>query len=383
MPSALHALLPRPRLRELDHVAVATSAERTWEVVRGSDLYDVRMVRALFAARTLPERVGDWLRGSPFAAAPRSAHLDEIVSDRSGFHCLADVPGREFVAGAIGKFWQPTIPFVPTSAATFRDFHEPGFGKVAWALQVHPRAGGGSWITFDLRVDATDDEAWRSFLPYWTLIGRFSRLIRRVLLRHLADRLGAPIADPERGLAGDDILPDAGISRTDSITIDAPAWAVWPWLVQMGARRGGWYSIDALDNGGVASAPYVMPELQHIAVGDILPATPSSDVGFAVLSVAPERHLVLGSPRLLSASRQSWPPTTGMLGARYDVTWAFVLEPIGEDATRLVVRVRAAHPPSLTTDVVRPALLAMHGVMEHAQLRNLKRRAEELVQQHT
>jgi len=204
-----------------------------------------------------------------------------------------------------------------------------------------------------------------------------------VLLRHLAERLGSPTGDSERALAGDDILANAGISRTDSILIDAPPWAVWPWLVQMGARRGGWYGIDALENGGVASAPQVIPELQHIAIGDIVPAAPTSDSGFAVLAVAPARHLVLGSPRLLSSSRQSWPPTTGVLGARYDVTWAFVLEPVGEDATRLAVRVRATPPPSLTTEVVRPALLAVHGVMERAQLRNLKRRAEELAQQHT
>jgi hypothetical protein len=67
-----------------------------------------------------------------------------------------------------------------------------------------------------------------------------------------------------------------------------------------------------------------------------------------------------------------------MFGARYAVTWAFLLEPIGEDATRLVVRVRAEVEPGFRNDLARPAILSAHAIMEHAQLRNLKTRAEAL-----
>ena len=85
------------------------------------------------------------------------------------------------------------------------------------------------------------------------------------------------------------------------------------------------------------------------------------------------RALVLGSPSLLPhPATKPW----GMLGARYDSTWAFALEPIGDDATRLVVRVRASYEPSASMTVAKPALLAVHEIMEHAQLRNIKARAE-------
>ena len=85
--------------------------------------------------------------------------------------------------------------------------------------------------------------------------------------------------------------------------------------------------------------------------------------------------LVLGSPSLgpgASAARGRF----GMFGVNYLVTWAFVLEPIGAGATRLLVRVRGTREPGLRASLTRIGMLAIHTVMEHAQLRNLKRRAE-------
>jgi hypothetical protein len=65
-----------------------------------------------------------------------------------------------------------------------------------------------------------------------------------------------------------------------------------------------------------------------------------------------------------------------MLGARYQGTWAFVLEPIGDTATRLVVRVRGRMQPGARATFARVALRPIHELMERTQLRNLKRRAE-------
>ena len=70
---------------------------------------------------------------------------------------------------------------------------------------------------------------------------------------------------------GDDILSDAHAQLTHATTIDAPPGDVWPWLLQMGCQRAGWYSWDALDNAGLRSADRIIPELQHLAVGDVLP----------------------------------------------------------------------------------------------------------------
>jgi proline iminopeptidase len=244
----------------------------------------------------------------------------------------------------------------------------PGWGKLAWSIAVAPRGQDGSWITFDLRVDAFGPDAWRRFVRYWTLIGPFSRAIRRALFRRYRAVLGAAPPENSQLLPSDEVLPSAGEQITHSVFIEAPPARVWPWLVQMGCRRGGWYSWDQLDNAGVPSADRVIPNLQHIAVGDILPATPQGDDGFAVLRVDPERELTLGSPNLLPGGK-SW-------GTPYDATWSFDLEPVGSDATRLIVRTRATLQPGAKTKVMSAVMPLLHDFMERKQLRTLKQRIE-------
>ena len=92
----------------------------------------------------------------------------------------------------------------------------------------------------------------------------------------------------------------------------------------------------------------------------------------AVLRMEPERLLLLGSPTLLpGVSRQDGASPS------WQVSWAFVLLPIGGDATRLVVRVRAEAEPSARALLTRPLLGLAHEIMEREQLRNLARRAEQ------
>ena len=67
---------------------------------------------------------------------------------------------------------------------------------------------------------------------------------------------------------GAGLVPDGERGPTMAVTIDAPPDRVWPWLVQMGGDRGGWYSWDNLDNAGRPSAQRVHPEWQDLAVGD-------------------------------------------------------------------------------------------------------------------
>ncbi len=176
-------------------------------------------------------------------------------------------------------------------------------------------------------------------------------------------------ADERLALPGDDRLPAARAQATHHIDIDAPPERVWPWLVQMGCRRGGWYSFDRLDNAGVASADRIIPELQTLAVGDLVPMRPKDRGGVAVLVLEAPHVLVLGTPSLLPDGPSSRP---GVPRA----TWAFSLEPIGDGRTRLAVRVRADYEPSLVATLLRPIVGAMHEVMERKQLRTLKERAE-------
>ena len=139
---------------------------------------------------------------------------------------------------------------------------------------------------------------------------------------------------------------------------------VWPWLAQMGGGRAGWYSYDAIDNGGHPSAERIDPELQQLKAGDIFPFLPGSPDGFVVLACAPGRSLLLAA--------------LGPNGAPV-VTWAFVLEPCRAGSTRLLVRVRASKtyqfhrlPPWLLKRIVPPG----HFLMERRQLLGIARRAE-------
>jgi pimeloyl-ACP methyl ester carboxylesterase len=170
-------------------------------------------------------------------------------------------------------------------------------------------------------------------------------------------------------LPGDDLLPAARAEVTHHVDIQARPEDVWPWLVQMGRRRGGWYSWDLLDNGGERSADRIIPELQQLAVGDFVPVKAKGGDGFTVLVLEPPRALVLGDRSLLPG------------GARPDphaprATWAFVLEPLGPAATRLRVRVRAEYERSLAASLLRPLVGALHELMERKQLRTLKQRVE-------
>jgi proline iminopeptidase len=95
-----------------------------------------------------------------------------------------------------------------------------------------------------------------------------------LLIRPRLLRWGATDEEVSRPYPGAELVPGGSRGATNAITIDAPPARVWPWLVQIGYGRGGWYSWDRLDNFGRASADRIHPEWQQIAVGDRLPSDP-------------------------------------------------------------------------------------------------------------
>ena len=196
--------------------------------------------------------------------------------------------------------------------------------------------------------------------------------VSRARLRNL----GATEDEIRRALPGDEIIPDARTRSTMAITIDAPRWAVWAWLAQMGIGRGGWYSYDRLDNAGVPSAEKIAREWQHLHVGDRMPSRADCKAWFEVVVVEHERVLVLRAPLTIPGGR----PYDSLAGRpRWfsDSTWAFVLERGEQVRTRLIVRTRAAARPGLPLGLVNVAFWdPAHLIMERRQLINLRRRAE-------
>lgn len=368
--SVLDRLIPTPAMVEIDRAELAVDAGRAWKAVRDLDLAQSPLARALFGIRTIPDR----LRGRKPQLRLR---LDDLVStpEQPGFQILVDDPPREIAAGAIGKVWHLAIPFVHvTNAQTFKAFSEPDFVKVAWALRVVPQSERSTCLEFELRVDATDEEAWKKFRRYFRLIGFGSHFIRRTLLAQLERDLGTPEAvQNERPLPGDELIPDAEGQFTHSIVIGARPKKIWPWLIQMGCQRAGFYSLDRLDNAGIPSAREIHPDLQQLKVGDKIPSTPTGDDYFEVLRLEEAGLLVLGG--LFDVEAQEQIAFNAPRPKKFwHVTWAFVLEPLEGGRTRLYARARGAFPPSGRFHAlwIRP----VHHLMQAAQLHNLAARAE-------
>jgi hypothetical protein len=365
----LESLLPFPRKVEANRIDLGAPPAVVWKHIRHGDLGESPFARALFAVRTLPSRLGG------ASVAPVRLRIDDLQSTfaHPGFQILGDVP-YELTVGAIGKVWQLHIPFVHVDGPdAYASFAEPGWIKVAWTIRLEPLGAASTRLTFDLRVDATDEDSWTRFKRYWLVIGPGSHFVRHALLAGLRRRFGGPEGDEARALPGDALIPDALGQMTHGVTIHATPEAVWPWLVQMGCHRAGFYAIDLLDNGGVQSAREVHPEWQRLAIGDVIPATPDGDDGFEVLAIEPHRTLLLGGLFDVDANRQI--AFASPRPARFwHITWAFVLERLDDGTTRLLVRARAAFPPSEKWHAawIRP----VHALMQTSQLRHLAARAE-------
>jgi hypothetical protein len=88
-------------------------------------------------------------------------------------------------------------------------------------------------------------------------------------------RWGATPEEATGSMPGDDVVPAPTFNATRAVTVHAPGEAIWPWIVQIGFGRAGWYAYDVVDNLGRRSSDRVIPELQHIAVGDLVPMGPA------------------------------------------------------------------------------------------------------------
>jgi proline iminopeptidase len=172
-------------------------------------------------------------------------------------------------------------------------------------------------------------------------------------------RWGALDEEVRQPYPGADLIPGGRRGATMAVTIEAPPSRVWPWLVQMGCDRAGWYSWDRLDNGGVPSAERIHPEWQEVRLGQRLASLPSGRAWFEIAALEPERFLGLRAPFYV------------------DTLWGFRLKALPVGRTRLVVSGYAAARPRLLQALAdRLFWEPAHWIMQTRQLANLRRRAE-------
>ena len=182
------------------------------------------------------------------------------------------------------------------------------------------------------------------------------------LVRPRAMRWGATEEEAARLLPGDEVVARADYVATRAITIDAPPQDVWPWLVQIGSGRAGWYTYDRLDNAGMPSATEIIAELQQLQVGDLIPMVAGKDIGVRVKELEPDRRML-------------WWDVKG------EYSWEWLLEPV-DGRTRLIKRLRVTRHP--WTPKMLYELVAANGdvVMQRKLLRGVKQRAERLAARH-
>ena len=127
---------------------------------------------------------------------PRGTLREALTA--SSFTVLAEAPGREMVAGVLGRFWVPrerSSLLAPADAAEFVAFDRPGWAKGVMNLFIRPIRGGGTVLSTETRVLCTDERARSRFALYWAAIGPFSGWIRRDLLRGIREiALAHPVA---------------------------------------------------------------------------------------------------------------------------------------------------------------------------------------------
>ena len=202
----------------------------------------------------------------------------------------------------------------------------------------------------------------------WGAVSIAGSILLSPILRPWYSKWGASAEEVAMSLPGDELVPDPRLETTRAITIQAPASAIWPWLVQMGQGRGGLYSYERLENlvgCDIHNADRILPEHQNLEAGDKVRLTPQENPSFDVAAIVPDSTLILRGD--IPSSQGT--PTTWI--------WIFHLNPIHDGATRLILRSRLDYASNFGNTLMwRVFTDPVAFNMERKMLQGIKMRAE-------
>ena len=135
---------------------------------------------------------------------------------------------------------------------------------------------------------------------------------------------GSTDEEISKSMPGDEIVTKPSFNATRAVTIFASPEKIYPWIVQMGVKRAGWYSYDMLDNLGRPSAESILPEHQNIQIGDVIAMSPDGKQGMKVNDFKANEWML-------------WWDNKG------DSTWVWEIVVISEQQCRLITRVRTKY----------------------------------------
>jgi hypothetical protein len=189
-------------------------------------------------------------------------------------------------------------------------------------------------------------------------------------------RWGATDEEVRRPYPGADLIPGGERSATMAVTIEAEPSRLWPWLVQMGTDRAGWYSWDRLDNGGAQSSWEIDPAWQEIELEDRFLSRPGGESWFEVAALEPERFLGLRAS--LDLRGRPFDPKGPRPRVFSDSLWCFLLEETPDGGTRMINSgYAAANPRTLARAGDAFFWEPAHWIMQTRQWSGLRKRVEE------
>lgn len=218
------------------------------------------------------------------------------------------------------------------------------------------------------------------------------------LLRRLGQRWGATNEEVHRAMPGDELIPHPMMETTHAITVQASADEIWPWLVQMGMDRGGWYSdpewwdslaervlwsfLNSDEKTGYSirdepSADRIIGRFQNLKVGDVILDGPPGTAFFTVAAMEKNRALAFYSN---SHVRYIIPHTlrnNPNMNIQGEFSWVFILDGIDSGATRVILRTRINYGPRLFRVVTRPFYWPIDFVLARKTLLGIKWRVEQ------
>jgi hypothetical protein len=196
------------------------------------------------------------------------------------------------------------------------------------------------------------------FILSWAVMLSVLFIVYSLWIRDWQMNWGADNAEIKRYMTGDELLIDPEFNATRVIEINAPAAQVWPWIVQIGMNRGGFYNFDILDNAGKPSADRIIPEYQDLKVGDLI---------LPLLQVV----------KIDSQKSMLWRFLEGA-GGWENATWSWGLYETDNGRTRLVSRLRQKYNSDSFPDT---AMYKFQEITEIFMMRTcllgIKRRVEE------
>jgi hypothetical protein len=188
-------------------------------------------------------------------------------------------------------------------------------------------------------------------------------VIAIVLLMPWMDRWGASAQEINASLPGDELVPSPNIGYTRAVSINASPDQIYPWIVQIGAGKGGWYSYDWFETNILrcqnSNADRIRDEWQGLQVGDKVKMCPDENMppAYIVARMDPNQAIVLGHQD----------------GDRWVEVWQFVMVPQQDGSTRLVIRSRS-EMGGWFWNIMRPGEF----IMMRGMIQGIKDRAEKM-----